>query len=60
MERCKDKMDQTSNSSVYNKARKRHICNETGKCDICPIHGGENARRSKHGAKKPRYKNKRK
>ena len=30
-------------------------------CSHCPAHGGENAKRkSKHGAKKPKYKNKRK
>lgn len=58
--RYKKQMDETSNSSVYKKAKKRHVCIETGKCSICPMHGGENAsRKGKYGVTKPRKKDKR-
>jgi hypothetical protein len=51
----------TSNSSLYKKLRKRKICNKSGKCTICPMHGGENtSRKGKYGKTKPKYKNKRK
>ena len=60
MKRYKKQMDETSNSSVYKKAKKRHVCTETGKCSICPMHGGENAsKKGKHGVTKPRKKDKR-
>ena len=60
MRRPKKQMDETTNSSVYKKARKTHICIESGKCTICPMHSGENtSRKPKHGVKKPRKKDKR-
>lgn len=59
MKRPKNNMDKETNSRAYKGARKQHICVETGKCTICPMHGGENASRAgKHGAKKPRKKDK--
>lgn len=60
MKRAKKNMDKATNSTVYKRARKEHVCNETGKCSFCPMHGGENtARKGKHGSKKPKYKDKR-
>ena len=56
--RYKKQMDETENSSVYKKSRKRHVCIETGKCSICPMHSGENAKRKKYAAK-PKKKDKR-
>jgi len=57
MKRYKKQLDETSNSTVYKKVKRR----TTGKCPICPAHGGENAtRKGKHGVTKPKYKDKRK
>jgi hypothetical protein len=58
--KAKTKLKKEANSQSYKKLRKEAICNETGKCTFCPIHGGENtSRKGKHGNKKPKYKNKR-
>lgn len=46
-----------ANSSLYKKRRKLYICKKTGKCTICPYHGGEN--RTRHPPRPDRYKNKR-
>lgn len=60
MKKPKSRMDIETNSRAYKGARKQHICVETGKCIICSVHGGENKTRvGKHGAKKPRSKDKR-
>jgi hypothetical protein len=48
-----------TNSSVERKERRKHICKKTGKCALCPPHGGENAGfggTARRGEKKPRYK----
>lgn len=58
--RYKKQMDEATNSKVYKRVRKAHICNENGLCTICPMHGGENAtRKGKYGVKKPHKKDKR-
>ena len=47
-----------TNNKVWKRAYKRIECDKTGKCGICPWHGGEN----KYIGRKPRpdkYKNKR-
>jgi len=49
--------DLDTNSSIYKKRRKWQICNKTGKCTLCPIHGGENKKR--HRPRPDKYKNKR-
>ena len=38
--------------------RRRHNANQSGKCDYCRPHSGENAKRHhfNHGKTKPRYK----
>lgn len=60
MKRAKKNMDNETNSRAYKGARKQHLCTNVGKCTICSIHGGENKTRyGKHGAKKPKYKDKR-
>lgn len=47
-----------TNNRVNKLKRRLKICNATGKCSVCPFHGGENQKRNKHGPKKPRYKDK--
>jgi hypothetical protein len=60
MKRAKKTMDKETNSRAYKGARKQHLCTNEGKCPICSIHGGENKNcYGKHGAKKPKYKDKR-
>lgn len=51
--------DDTLVSRVHKLKRRWQICNKTGKCSYCPMHGGENIKYKKHGKNKPRYKNKR-
>ena len=60
MKRYKKQMDEATNSKVYKRAKYKHVCISTGKCQFCPMHGGENAsRKGKHGVTKPRKKDKR-
>jgi len=49
-------MDTTSNSSVYNKARKKYL-EHSGKikCSICGYHRGENDERKYYGTVRPWY-----
>ena len=55
MKRNKDKMDKTSSSLVYKRARKELVCS----CSFCKPHRQENSgRKAKHGNKKPKYKDK--
>lgn len=58
MKRYKKQKDNTDNSSVYKKClnRDRSIV----ECSVCPPNKGCNSKsRSTHGAKKPKYKDKR-
>lgn len=48
---------EVDNSSLYKKKRRWKIANETGKCTICPPHGGEN--KTRHRPRPDKYKNKR-
>lgn len=54
------KYKKETDNRTYKAKRKDYICDLTGRCTICPYHGGENAKRKKHGTKKPKYKDKRK
>lgn len=58
MKRYKKQMDETENSTIYKRTRKRHICKQDGRCDFCGYHSGENDKRPKRKAK-PKYKDKR-
>ncbi len=49
-------MDVENNSKAYKILRYRKVANETGKCDRCPPHGGENARKGRK-PKSDRHKN---
>jgi hypothetical protein len=56
---------ETINNSTYKKAYKKNFSNKTGKCAICPPHGGENAdpnykRRNKKSWKNNKSKSKHK
>lgn len=51
--------DYLTNSTSDKIVRRRKIANKEGLCTICPPHGGDNARKSKNKARKPRYKDKR-
>ena len=55
MKRIKEFDNEDVNSAVFKKIHKRKLCDETGKCPLCPWHGGENIRRQQRTDK---YKNK--
>jgi len=52
-----DIKDKETNPKAFKRMYKRMICNETGKCSICPWHRGENYGKR---PKDDRYKDKRK
>ena len=53
--------DNFENSShAYKLERRKKIARETGGCDRCPPHGGENIKLKGHKPKADRYKSKRK
>jgi hypothetical protein len=52
-------MSEETNSNVDKKLRRRRIANETGGCDRCPPHNGENYRLKGRKPKSDKYKNKR-
>jgi len=56
--RSSEELQETTNKNLARKLYKKVICNETGKCPICPWHRGENKKHTKHGMKTPRYKTK--
>lgn len=47
----KKEVDTTSNRSVYKKAYKNFIAEQTGKCSYCKWHSGENATKAKRTSK---------
>lgn len=53
-----DIKDEETNPKAFKRMYKRMICQKTGKCDRCPIHGG--ADNTGRIPKDDRYKDKRK
>jgi hypothetical protein len=50
----------TSNNSTYKKAHKKTVSNETGKCQFCSYHGGENISQNNRRLKNKPWSNKKK
>jgi len=51
MARSKVEMANTSNPTVWKKAHRDQVANETGKCSLCPPHDRENRTRAKRASK---------